>query len=59
MAALPFAEKAKKDELSRKYGVSGIPSLVLLNGKGETVNTNIRGDHGKYLGEKSAGCVLL
>merc|ERR1711939_270273 len=48
--ALPFSERAKKDVLNSKYGVQGIPTLVLLDGKGELVNGNIRGDHDKYLG---------
>merc|ERR1712094_89289 len=47
--ALPFAERGKKDELSTKYGVRGIPTLVLLNGKGELVEGNIRGQHATYL----------
>merc|ERR1711953_306649 len=47
--ALPFSEREKKTNLGSKYEVKGIPSLVLLNGKGETVQQNIRGQHGKYL----------
>jgi len=30
--ALPFSARDKKNELSKKYKVSGIPTLVLLNG---------------------------
>jgi len=47
--ALPFTDRVKKDELSDKYGVQGIPTLVLLDGSGELVNGNIRGQHGDYL----------
>ena len=50
MAALPFSERSRKEELSTKYGVQGIPTLVLLDGKGGLVSDNIRGDHAKYLG---------
>lgn len=47
--ALPFTDRVKKDELSDKYGVQGIPTLVLLDGSGELVNGNIRGQHGDCL----------
>jgi len=40
---------AKNSELSSKYGVSGIPSLVLLDGNANLVNSNIRGAHSQYL----------
>merc|ERR1712028_314590 len=32
--ALPFANRSAKEELSTKYGVRGIPTLVLLDGDG-------------------------
>lgn len=41
--ALPF-EKEKKAELSSKYQVRGIPTLVILNSKGELITKNGRGD---------------
>jgi len=47
--AMPFADRAKKDELSSKYGVRGIPTLTLLDGSGNLVNGNIRGAHGDHL----------
>ena len=47
--ALPYREREKKAALSDKYGVQGIPTLVLLNGSGELVNGNIRGSHADYL----------
>ena len=49
MAALPFAERGLKEAISSKYGVRGIPTLVLLDGKGELVSGNIRGEHAQYL----------
>lgn len=36
-ASLPFADRAAKAKLSAKYGVQGIPTLVVLNGSGELV----------------------
>jgi nucleoredoxin len=47
--AIPYSARDKKDALSKKYGVSGIPTLVLLDGKGEKKEDNIRGKHGDYL----------
>ena len=32
--ALPFSERAKKNALSEKYKVNGIPTLVFLNPDG-------------------------
>ena len=40
--ALPFSERQTKDALSAKYGVRGIPSLVVLDGNGELVTTEGR-----------------
>mmetsp|Transcript_2492 Transcript_2492/g.2883 ORF Transcript_2492/g.2883 Transcript_2492/m.2883 type:complete len:156 (-) Transcript_2492:454-921(-) len=62
--ALPYSDRERKEALSTMYGVQGIPTLVLLNGDGELVNGNIRGQHGKYLGTASSstagfkGCAL-
>ena len=36
-ASLPFTDRAAKAKLSAKYGVQGIPTLVVLNGSGELV----------------------
>merc|ERR1711918_213184 len=47
--ALPFAARDQKSALSEKYGVRGIPTLVLLNGDGSLKEGNIRGKHGEYL----------
>jgi len=41
--ALPYEESDKGDELKAKYGARGIPTLVLVNNKGETITTNGRG----------------
>ncbi|OQR87926.1 putative protein-like, partial [Thraustotheca clavata] len=40
--ALPYIDRECKEALSKKYNVSGIPSLVLLDDKGEVINANAR-----------------
>jgi len=40
--ALPFAARDIKEKLSETFGVSGIPSLVLLDGDGDVVTTAAR-----------------
>merc|ERR1719247_1706850 len=35
--ALPFSEREKKDALSRRYKVAGIPSVVILDSEGELI----------------------
>jgi len=40
--ALPYAERTLKEKLSQKYKVSGIPTLVLLDGQGELITTKGR-----------------
>ena len=47
--AVPYAARDVKENLSSKYGVSGIPTLVLLDGNGELLQNNIRGQHTQYL----------
>ena len=47
--ALPFSARDLKTALGEKYGVKGIPTLVLLDGAGELVDANIRGKHADYL----------
>merc|ERR1711907_1658 len=47
--ALPYGARDKKQMLSEKYGVRGIPTLVLLDGEGNLIESNIRGQHGTYL----------
>jgi len=41
--ALPYANRSTKDGLSKKFGVSGIPSLVLLDKDRSIITTNGRG----------------
>ncbi len=40
--ALPFANRAKKEELVNMFKVSGIPRLVLLDAEGNVYNSNGR-----------------
>ena len=40
--ALPFAAREKKVILSNKYGIQGIPSLVILDQNFNTITTNGR-----------------
>jgi thiol-disulfide isomerase/thioredoxin len=41
---LPYSARQKKQELSEKYGVRGIPTLVFIDGvTGETITTSGRG----------------
>jgi len=41
---VPFENREQKDSLSKKYGVSGIPTLVLVDGKdGSTITQDGRG----------------
>ena len=41
--ALPCKERAKKQELCAKFGVTGIPMLLLLDAEGNLYNRNGRG----------------
>jgi len=40
--ALPSEDRDKKKELSAKFGVSGIPTLVILNSGGDLITKNGR-----------------
>merc|ERR1719316_1883482 len=40
--ALPYAERKRKEELSSRFGVEGIPSLVLLDKDLSVITTNGR-----------------
>jgi len=40
--ALPYEERAAKEALSKRYGVRGIPSLVIVDQDGNTITTNGR-----------------
>jgi len=48
--ALPFSDQARKEALGQKFGVRGIPTLVVLDNKGNTLTTEGRGQVGKYFG---------
>jgi len=40
--ALPFADRDGKEKLSRKFGVSGIPTLIILDSNGNILNKDGR-----------------
>jgi nucleoredoxin len=41
--ALPFGDRDRKNDISQRYGVRGIPTLILINSStGETINMNAR-----------------
>merc|ERR1719321_186943 len=43
--AVPFADRALKEKLSKKFSVSGIPKLIVLNGAdGNVISENGRGE---------------
>jgi nucleoredoxin len=41
-ASMPFSDRDAKDKLSKKFKVSGIPTLVVLDGEGKTISTDGR-----------------
>lgn len=42
--SLPFDQTPKKDDLSNKFGVKSIPSLIIINGEtGNLIDANGRG----------------
>eukprot|EP00906_Rhabdomonas_costata_P035575 RCo049978 len=41
--ALPWEDREAKARLSSKYGVRGIPTVIILDGKGETLAMDGRG----------------
>ena len=41
--ALPFADRDRKNLVSQRFSVSGIPTLILLKGDGSVLSTNGRG----------------
>ena len=47
--ALPFGARDEAASLGEKFGIRGIPTLVLLDGEGKLVNASITGGHGQYL----------
>jgi len=38
--ALPYSDRDKKGELSKKFKVEGIPTLVIVDGEGNTITTD-------------------
>jgi nucleoredoxin len=40
--ALPFADRGRKDSLSKKFKVQGIPSFVVVDAEGNTITTDGR-----------------
>ena len=46
--ALPFSERDAKQKLGEKYGVSGIPCLVVLDDQGNLVTKEGRAEVDKY-----------
>eukprot|EP00931_Biecheleriopsis_adriatica_P107054 TRINITY_DN81393_c0_g1_i1.p1 TRINITY_DN81393_c0_g1~~TRINITY_DN81393_c0_g1_i1.p1 ORF type:complete len:148 (-),score=33.04 TRINITY_DN81393_c0_g1_i1:175-618(-) len=58
--ALPFGAKDKKSELAQKFGVRGIPMLVILDADGNLVTGEGRGQYAKYFGTAGGGgCNIL
>lgn len=49
--AVPHADRDRKSSLSEKYGVRGIPSLIVLNADGELVTTEGRAQLDKFFGD--------
>jgi len=49
--AIPYADRARKEDLSNRFGVSGIPSLVLLDVDRSVITTEGRGAVGRDLSE--------
>jgi len=42
--ALPYADRAAKDMLNKKFKVNGIPALVIVDKDGQTITTDGRGE---------------
>ena len=61
--ALPFAARDAKSALGEKYGVRGIPSLIVLDGTGELVTKEGRAQvdtffSGDGKAAKTGGCAI-
>merc|ERR1711871_538387 len=48
--AVPFVDERVKERLNEKFGVRGIPCLVILDGAGELVTKDGRGQVDQYFG---------
>mmetsp|Transcript_56648 Transcript_56648/g.104004 ORF Transcript_56648/g.104004 Transcript_56648/m.104004 type:complete len:157 (-) Transcript_56648:272-742(-) len=53
--AVPFSDRDKKEELSKKYGVRGIPMLIVLNSNGDLETAEGRAKCSEYFGASSSG----
>jgi len=51
--AVPFADRARKTSLGEKYGVRGIPTLVVVDADGNLVTTEGRAELDQYFGDAS------
>lgn len=47
--AIPFSNSDAKQKLSKQFGVSGIPTLVVLDGAGQLITKEGRAEYAKYL----------
>lgn len=41
--ALPFANRAEAAATAKRFGIGGIPALVIIDSNGEVINANARG----------------
>ncbi len=41
--ALPFDSRAEAAAAAQRFGISGIPALVIIDANGEVINANARG----------------
>jgi len=59
--ALPFDQRDAKNKLSDKFGVQGIPMLIVLDDKGQLVTSDGRAEYKKYLsgGAGGATCCVI
>lgn len=47
--AIPFSKRDAKQKLSEQFGISGIPTLVVLDGAGQLITKEGRAEYAKYL----------
>lgn len=41
--ALPFSSRAEAAATAKRFGIRGIPALVIIDSNGEVINANARG----------------
>eukprot|EP00441_Pelagodinium_beii_P000429 CAMPEP_0197703390 /NCGR_PEP_ID=MMETSP1338-20131121/125414_1 /TAXON_ID=43686 ORGANISM="Pelagodinium beii, Strain RCC1491" /NCGR_SAMPLE_ID=MMETSP1338 /ASSEMBLY_ACC=CAM_ASM_000754 /LENGTH=299 /DNA_ID=CAMNT_0043287285 /DNA_START=83 /DNA_END=982 /DNA_ORIENTATION=+ len=56
--AVPFADRARAQLLGQKYGVRGIPSLIVLDASGNLVTTEGRAEVNALFGAASSCCTI-